>query len=344
MTIGRRAYCYLYAVLILGQSIWAMEIAEAGADLPEEIWLQILNRLDPKDFSHVSAVSIWFNRLATDETLWSAWARSHMGDDADRLKDPDESWQSFVARYHGQIKHVRNMENWTLNEVQQAIAYENYVKFEQILLNNLENTIIKFSQPLINNAKDLAAVLTAIPAVYFHHASFRAKAVAISAAKTAAGGVTYHSAQETTHHDPHWYRADHLISPDSCWRAACEAAEQVAILVVKNIGRADVISHIDGSNQSVVFGTSAWTYQISRLYVYIYISQSDYIEQYFMPAFKAAKNILDADNNFSKSASDIYAIYGQHTWAKPEYSDDIYMKMMHRIVKRLVSSLNKQRQ
>ncbi len=67
-----------------------------------------------------------------------------------------------------------------------------------------------------------------------------------------------------------------------------------------------------------------------------YISQANYIEQYFIPAFNAAKAVLAADQNSDFTRADIIALCAECTWGISELNK-YYITAFHRLAKTLAS-------
>lgn len=313
-----------------------MEIAEASPRLPEEMWVEIFSNLEPKDVANISLVSSWFSRMAKEERIWSRWAKKYIGHDADTIKNPDESWHRFVIRYQGLIKHVLNMNSWTQENIKAAVCDQKYPKWERRLLEIVENNTIKIVKPLIGNANDFAAALLAFYLYYFH--------IAWSSINNSSFNAVQHASWRAREDlpknedlkvalDEGWGVANHVV-----WKAALPWAGAIKVLINVWYTAHDAIEtpltlYVSKTKDSAIICKTIG--RLNSLYVLAYISQLDYIKRYVIPGYKAAKNKLDADNNFFMMTGDICAIWAQHTWEKPELAQNCYIQTFRSIAEKL---------
>ena len=262
-------------------------------------------------------VEIWGD--FDDEIFWKDYAEKYLDAYAGKLIQERETWRVAISRFIGTPNYILLTKEWAPADIQAANSDQNFAKLEELLLKNLELTIIANFEHAILDSKDLLAALLAYYIIDINvvRRIGNQSRNACSVARNAIARAVVHSAFVFSPSLNLDYSAKVNNIAKSAMKAVGDAREKMS----------EILNIEDLKKMIVIF-------------ILAYISQKDYIEQYFIPAFNAAKEALTPDPNSNMTKNDILAMWAQDTWDKPELTRNPYIGTFQRIALRLASFVN----
>lgn len=220
------------------------------------------------------------------------------------------------------FKDILNLENLSKDEIESMLSMDNYNNIINNLLQDLENKLLMLIKDMkINSPAQLASFFVAHEIINLS----LPRNTAIQASQMAIGFRTWTIFYDVNTHR-NWnearYAANMVIQYENVFRPANMAANKAAGVEVMNIILNSTKNALSKAlpklelNNPIILSEKSW--QLAKLFALAYINQNFFQKLYFLKAYNAALNVLENDNKFNLSKSEILDKIGKHTWLLSE--------------------------
>jgi hypothetical protein len=312
-------YFFFVLALSFSSSSWSMN--DRYGLLPE-IWLEMLQYLEPRNILNVLETSKSFKTLAEDDSFWANLSTRLYGDRANKIKSVNENWKQSFQRVYCFDRRCINMDTMSNEELQ--AANENFTWYIERLLKKLEIQTIKHVKLTIENSKDFLSMILAHATVHIGSVGSYMYSCSIFLQSER---DQMESAREALHDGAHnfapaWNAAWGIGSQD-----VKDAADALRLkLKAKNI---DILIANEG--------------KLINLFLLAYVSQTEFFK-HFDKAFDNANAKLGEDLNFNIDPNSIITKWARCTWEKEDLVANPYLRTFRLVLEGLKRKTKKSRQ